>query len=144
MRTLTISLVTVVVFLFAQHLTAAPPGFDQEKGGASQVVVSGTTACWLDGGLNRVQHQIDATIGVGLGAIGAPDQRPLAVARDQSEECSDLIPRLAEKVPHPICEIGSSSQNATELFGFVCTGRADAVMLAVGRMARAVIRLGQP
>jgi len=143
MRTLTITLVTAFAILLAQQLTAAPPGLDREESGNPQVVVAGTIGCFPDG-LNTVVHQIDAGIGVGLEAIGAPDQRPLAIARDQSEECSDLIPPLAEQVPHPICEIGSSSQNATELFGFVCTGRADAVISAVGAMSRAVIRLGQP
>jgi hypothetical protein len=142
MRTLTVILVAAFFFLLAQQLTAASPAPDQEKSGASQVIVAGTTACWLEpGGLNRVGFGINAGLGVGLETINADG---LAVARDLSEECSDLIPRLAEEVPDHICEIGSTPHNAVELFGFVCTGRADAVISAVGTMARAVIRLGQP
>jgi hypothetical protein len=142
MRTLTIILVAAFVFLLAQQLTAASPGLDQEKSGASQVVVAGSIQCFPDGGLNFVGFGIGAGLGVGLGEIGSAD--PLAVARDQSEECSDLIARLAEEVPDHICEIGSSPHRAVEIFGFVCTGRADAVVSAVGTMARAVIRLGEP
>jgi hypothetical protein len=142
MRTLTITLVTAFAILLAQQLTAASTGLDQEKSGASQVVVAGTIQCFSDGGLNFVGIGLDAGLGVGLEKIGSNDG--LAVARDQSEECSDLIPRLAEEVPDHICEIGSSPHHAVELFGFVCTGRADAVISAVGAMARAVIRLGQP
>jgi hypothetical protein len=141
MRTLTVILVAAFFFLLAQQLTAASLGPDQEKSGASQVIVAGTIACWLDGGLSRVGFGINAGLGVGLETINADG---LAVARDLSEECSDLIPRLAEEVPDHICEIGSTPHNAVELFGFVCTGRADAVISAVGTMARAVIRLGQP
>ena len=143
MRTLTITLVTAFALLLAQQLTAGADGPDREKGRNSQVVVAGTIGCFPDG-LNSVVLLIDAGLGVELGAIPSFDQRPLAVAKDQSEECSELIPPLAEEVPDRICEIGSSSQQATELFGFVCTGRADAVIRAVGKMARAVIRLGQP
>jgi hypothetical protein len=142
MRTLTITLVAAFVFLLAQQLTAASPGFDQEQSGASQVVVSGTVSCWLDGGLSRVGFGVEAGIGVGLGEIGSVGG--FATARNQSEECSDLVTRLAEEVPDHICEIGDTPHHAVADFGFVCTGRADAVISTVGKIARAVIRLGQP
>jgi hypothetical protein len=143
MRTLTIILASIIVFLLAQQLTAASPGLDQENSGASQqVVVAGSIQCFPDGGLNFVGFGVNAGLGVGLEEIGSTGA--LAVARDQSEECSDLITRLAEEVPDHICEIGNSPHRSVELFGFVCTGRADVVISAVGTMARAVIRLGQP
>ena len=82
-----------------------------------------------------------------LGVIGislSPSTGPLAVALDLSEECSDLISALAEHVPHPICEIGDQTDPGIVAFGYVCAGRADAVIAAIGQMAKAVIRLGQP
>ena len=75
--------------------------------------------------------------------ITAPDGFP-AIAIDVSEECSDLIPSLSEHVPDRICEIGNTTERGLEAFGFICTGRADAVISAVGKMAKAVARLEQP
>jgi hypothetical protein len=141
MRTIIITLSSALVFLAAHQIAAAPTGPDPGKSGASQAVVSGSIQCFPDGGLNTVGMSVEAGLGAGLGAIS---QGTLAVAKNQSEDCSELIPALAEQVPHPICEIGSSPHQATELFGFVCTGHADAVISAVGKMARTVIRLGQP
>ena len=145
MRTLTIAIVTAFVFLLAQQLTAASPGSDQEANGASQAVVGGSMGCFPNREFNLVYFQIDAVLGV----IGISGNEILTVARSiVSEECSDLTPALVEQVPDHICEIGNhpESQNNPdgEFFGFVCTGRADVVISAVGRMARAVIRLGQP
>ncbi len=142
MRTLTITLVAAFVFLFAQQLTASPPGLDREESGASQAVVAGTIGCFIfDGELNAVA----LTTRAGLGVIGlVPDSRDLAQAVDLSEECADLIPSLAEQVPHRICEIGNQPDRNIEAFNFVCTGRADRVISAVGQMAKVVTRLGQP
>ncbi len=141
MRTLTITLVAAFVLLLAQQLTAASRGLDQEEHGASQAVVAGTIGCFVfDGELNAVA----LTTRAGLGVIGFSSDRDLAQAVDLSEECADLIPSLAERVPHRICEIGNQPDRNIEAFNFVCTGRADRVISAVGQMAKAVTRLGQP
>ena len=141
MRTLTIALIAAFVFLHAQPLTAAPPGLDPEDSGASQAIVGGTIGCFIfDGELNAVA----LTTRAGLGVIGLINDRDLAQAVDLPEECSDLIARLAEQVPHRICEIGNQPDRNIEAFNFLCTGRAGAVISAVGKMAKAVTRLGQP
>ena len=143
MRTLAITLVAAFLFLLAQQLTAAESGLDREERGASQAVVAGLIECFLDRESNRVFLQIEA----GLGPISSTIDRNLAGAVDLSQECSYLIPRLAEQVPHPICEIGNTPEArdpSVEAFRFVCTGRPYAIIWAVGKMARAVIRLGQP
>ena len=138
MRTLTITLATAFVFLLAQQLTAASPGLDQEERGASQAVLIGSIACAPDG------HAV-FDIGWGLGVLAIPTPHPnsLNVFVEHDEDCLDLLPALAEQVPHRICEIGSTIEDAAgvEAFGFVCTGRANAVISAVGEMAKAVIRL---
>jgi len=141
MRTLTITLISALVILLTLQLAAASRGSDREEHGASQAVVAGTIGCFIfDGELNAVA----LTIRAGLGVIGLVNNRDVAQAVDLSEECSDLIPRLAEQVPHRICEIGNQPDRNIEAFNFVCTGRADAVISAVGKMAKAVTRLGQP
>ncbi len=145
MRTLTITLVTAFVLLLAQQPTAAAHGRDREKGGASQAVVAGDVGCFLDGGLSAVNLRINALLGViGNAALFPGEGLALAGAVDLSEECSDLIPRIAEQVPDRVCEIGNNRNVGDEAFSFVCTGRADAVISAVGKMAKAVSRLGQP
>ena len=142
MRTFTIALVAAFVLLFAQQLTAASRGLDRGERGASQVVVAGTIGCFiLDGESNA---NVSLVTRAGLGVIGLIPDRDLAQAPDLSEECSDLIPRLAEQVPHRICEIGNPPDRSIEAFNFLCAGRADAVIWAVGNMAKAVTRLGQP
>ena len=85
------------------------------------------------------------TVG-GLGVLAIPTTGPtsLSVLTEHAEDCLDLIPALAEQVPHRICEVGNTFEAGNELrVNFVCTGRADAVISAVGKMAKAVIRLGQ-
>ena len=142
MRTLTIVLVIAFVFLFAQQLTASPPGLDREGSGASQAVVAGVIGCFPDRELNQVKIAIET----GLGVIGISSDENLTVAGTLvSEECLDLILALAEQVPDRVCEIGiapGASAPSVEAFGFVCTGRADVVISAIGKMAKAVPRLG--
>ena len=141
MRTLTVTLLAAFVVLLAQQLIAAPPGLGRGEHGASQAIVGGTIGCFIfDGELNAVA----LTTRAGLGVIGLINDRDLAQAVDLSEECSALIPRLAEQVPHRVCEIGNQPDRNIEAFNFLCTGRADAVISAVGKMAKAVTRLGQP
>ena len=79
-----------------------------------------------------------------IGALFPGEGLSLGKAVDLSEECSDLIPLIADQVSDRICEIGSTKNVGIEEFSFVCTGRADAVISAVGKMAKAVTRLGQP
>ena len=151
MHTLTITLVAAFVFLLAQQLTAAADGPDQGKGGASQAVVSGTIKCFPQDFPQESSTIVGLEIGGGLGITGLPlrgDNPNFAAFADVSQvgDCSDLIPALADQVPHPICEIGSTLEvvagESLEIL-FVCNGRADAVISAVGEMARAVNRLGQ-
>ncbi len=145
MRTLAITLVAAFLFLLAQQLTAAEGGLDSERRRPSQAVVAGLIECFLDRELNRVFIQIEA--GLEVNSISSTIGRNLAAAVDLSQECSYLIPRLAEQVPPNICEIGNTAEArdpSVEAFRFVCTGRPDTVIWAVGKMARAVIRLGQP
>ena len=150
MRTLTITLAAGFVFLSSQQLTAADGRHDREERGASQAVVPGTIKCFGQDFPQESSIIVSLEIGWGLGVVGLPptENNLFAVFADATqvgEECSDLIPRLAEQVPHRICEIGSTLEHVgadLEVL-FVCTGRADAVISAVGKMARAVNRLGQ-
>ncbi len=147
MRTLTITLVAAFVVLLAQQLTAASRGFDREEHGASQAVIAGSIKCFFGPEFRRVA--LDTFGGLGIIATPIPTDQfssfgvstgPLA------EECSELIPFLTEQVPRRVCEIGSTLQQGDagiELL-FLCTGRTDAVIAGVGKMARAVNRLGQP
>jgi hypothetical protein len=141
MRTLTTALVTAFALLFSQQIAAASG--DQEERGNSQVAVRGTVACFPDGSGNSVGLRIGAGLGVGLEVITAPDGF-LAIAIDRSEECSDLVSGLAGQVPDRTCEIGGPTERGIENFSYICTGRADAVISAIGEMAKAVSRLGQP
>ena len=149
MRTFTVTLViTFSVVLLAQQLTAASPGLwnrSQGQGqGASRAVVSGLIGCFLEGELNTVFVGVDA--GLGVSPYARFDHSDLASAVGLSEGCSELIPRIAEQVPNRICEIGNASEAldpSVEAFSFVCTGRSDSVISAVGKLARTVIRLGQ-
>ena len=150
MRTLTIALVTAFVLLLAQQITAAPPGLDRDERGASQAVVSGAIKCFPQDFPQESSTIVGIEIGGGLGITGLPlrgDNPNFAAFADASQagDCSDLIPALVEQVPHPTCEVGSTlvTGDGLEVF-LVCTGRADAVIAAVGKMARAVNRLGQP
>ncbi len=89
--------------------------------------------------------RINALLGViGSAALFPSEGLSPGKAFDLSGDCSDLIPLIAEKVPDRICEIGNTRNVGIEEFSFVCTGRADAVISAVGKMAKAVSRLGQP
>jgi tRNA U38,U39,U40 pseudouridine synthase TruA len=57
----------------------------------------------------------------------------------------DLIPALAEQFSHRICEVGNPFEAGDQFrAGFVCAGRADRVISAIGNVAKAVTRLGQP
>ena len=146
MRTLTITLVTAFVFLFSQQLTVAHADGDRKERGASQAVIAGAIKCFFDN--PEFRHVALETFGgLGIIAIPIPEQfgsfgfssGPLA------EECSELIPSLAEQVPHRVCEVGSPFEPGPGIeLPFVCAGRADAVISAVGKMAKAVNRLGQP
>ena len=145
MRTVTITLVIAFVLLLAQQLTAGPHGHDRKERGPSQAVVAGDVGCFPDGGLNAVALRINALLGViGSAALFPGEGLSLGKAFDLSEDCSDLIALIAEKVPDRICEIGNTRNVGIGEFSFVCTGRADAVISAVGKMANAVTRLGQP
>jgi hypothetical protein len=147
MRTLAITLVTAFVFLLGLQLPAASRGRHSEERGASQAVVAGFIGCWVSAPAESNSTVLLRT-GETLGVVGISTGGDLVEAVGLSEECSDLIPRLAEQVPHRICEIGNSSQAVfdphVEGITFVCVGPADAVISAVGKMAKAVIRLGQP
>jgi hypothetical protein len=150
MRTLTIILVAAVVFLLAQQLPAESRGRDQEARGASQAVTAGQFKCFAQDFPQESSTIVSLEIGGGLGISGLPpreDGAHFIVFADatQAGDCSDLIPALAEQVPHGICEIGSTLELGGDDLSvfFLCTGRADAVISAVGKMARAVNRLGQ-
>ena len=142
MRTLTIALGTAFgtafVLLFGVQLTEASRGHDREERGASRAVLTGSIACASDG-----HAAFDIHGGLGVLAIPTPDPRALNVFVEHDEDCLDLLPALAEQVPHRICEISNTFEDpaGVEAFGFVCTGHADRVISAVGKMAKAVIRL---
>ena len=113
---------------------------------ASQAVIAGSIKCFFGPEFRSVA--LDTFGGLGIVAIPIPEQfSSFAVfAGPLAEECSELIPSLTEQVPRRVCEIGSTLQQGDggiEL-PFLCTGRTDAVIAGVGKMARAVIRLGQP
>ena len=129
MRTLTITLVTAFALLLAQQLTAGADGPDREKGRNSQVVVAGTIGCFPDG-LNSVVLLIDAGLGVELGAIPSFDPRPLAVAKDQSEECSELIPPLPRRFR--IASVRSAAVHSKQL-SFSASCALAAPTLSSGR-----------
>ena len=143
MRTLTIILVTAFVFLLSLQLTAASRERYSEERGASQAVVAGLMGCFPIGELNQVFIRID----VGLGVIGiSNDGSPSVALSAVSEECLDLLPALAEQVSDRVCEIGNAPDvrgSSEHAFRYVCTGRADVVISAIGKMAKAVTRLGQ-
>ena len=149
MRTLAITLATALVFLLGLQLTAASRGRDHEARGASQAVVPGAIKCFAQDFPQESSTIVSLEIGWGLGVVGLPPIEPnrFGVFADatQAGDCSDLIPALAEQVPHGICEIGSTLEQGGDDLSvfFLCTGRADAVISAVGKMARAVNRLGQ-
>ncbi len=139
MRTLTITLATAFVVLLTLQLAAASRGFDREEHGASQAVLTGAIACSSTESVARFDvHQ-------GLGVLAIPTAEPssLSLLVDHAEDCLDLLPALAEQVPHRICEVSITTEVSpgVEAFGFVCAGRADAVISAVGKMAKAMIRL---
>ncbi len=142
MRTLTIALIAALVFLLSQQLTAADDDRpDREERGNSQAVIGGSINC-VDGNFVGVN-----TFG-GLGILATPNPtgefRSFGFGIQHAQDCSDLMPALAELVPRRICEIGNSVEEGNEVrVEFVCTGRVDAVISAVGKMARAVARLGQ-
>ncbi len=72
----------------------------------------------------------------------------LYVFLNHTEDCSALLPAFAEQVAQRICAVGNTDiethGGGTEGgFNFVCTGRADAVISAVGKIAKAVTTIGQ-
>jgi hypothetical protein len=145
MRTLAIALIAALVFLLSQKLTAADDDrHDQEARGASQAVIAGSIKCFFE---PEVHVALDTFGGLGILAIPRPPEQfsSFAIfAGPLAEECSDLIPFLVEQFPRRVCEIGGTFQPGEGVeVPFVCTGRADAVISAVGKMANVVIRLGQ-
>ena len=64
---------------------------------------------------------------------------------EHAEDCMDLLPALADRVSHRICEFGGTAEQSPglQVFGVVCTGQADMVISAVGDIARAMIRVTQ-
>ncbi len=143
MRTLTIALIASLVFLFSHQLTAADDRDDREERGASQAVVTGFVAC-----ANPIASESGASLEIG-GELGVVGTTGLYVFVNHTEECSALLPALAERVAQRICAVGNTDiethGGGTEGgFNFVCTGRADAVISAVGQIAKAVTTIGQP
>jgi hypothetical protein len=143
MRTLTIIFATAFAFLLSQQLTAASPGLDQENGGASQAVVGGAIVCEsYPPAVSLAGLDIEG----GIGVFAIPTLGSFGTTTQHAEDCSDLASALAEQVPHSICEVGNPHESGGNRLraNFVCTGRADVVISAVGTMAKALIRLGQP
>ena len=137
MRTLTIALIAAFVFLLSQQLTTADDRGDRERHGKSQAVVTGNLLC------DPVTTGAALNTFGGLGVLAIPTTS-FNVFVDHEEGCLDLLPALAEQVPHRICEFSDTFENGNLLqVEFVCTGGADAVTSAIGKMAKAVIRLGQ-
>jgi hypothetical protein len=137
MRTLAIALIAAFVFLLSQQLTTADDRRDREERGHSQAVVTGSLLC------DPVSTGAALNTFGGLGVLAIPTTS-FNVFIDHDEDCLDLLPALAEQVPHRICEFSDPFENGNLLqVEFVCTGRADAVISAIGKMAKAVIRLGQ-
>ena len=67
---------------------------------------------------------------------------------NHTEDCSGLLPAFAEQVAQRICAVGNTHiethEGGTEgSFNFVCIGRADAVISAVAKIAKAVTTIGQ-
>ena len=146
MRTLTIALIAALVFLLSQQLTMADDRDDREGRVTSQAVIAGSIKCSFGPGFRQVALQTSGGLGIIATANPTNQFSSFAVgAGPVAQECSELIPSLTEQVPHRICEIGSTFEQGAEIeVFFLCTGRADAVISAVGKMARAVNRLGQP
>jgi hypothetical protein len=145
MRTVSITIVAAFVVLLGLQLTAASRGPELEERGASQAVIAGSIKCFFE---PEVHVGLETFGGLGILAIPRPPEQfsSFAVfAGPLAEECSDLIPFLIEQFPRRICEIGGTFQPGEGVeVPFVCTGRADVVISAVGQMAKAVTRLGQP
>jgi hypothetical protein len=153
MRAVSITIVAAFVALLGLQLTAASRGPDLEEHGFSQAVVSGAIKCFPQDFPQESSTIVSLEIGGGLGVIGLPfteNGRNFSVFADATaagKDCSELIPILSEQIPHPICEIGSTLEfeaGARLDVLFACTGRADTVVSAVGTMAKAVNRAGQP
>jgi hypothetical protein len=146
MRTLTITLVAALAFLLSQQLAAAPPGLDRQESGASQGVVAGAIKCFLQDFPQESSTIVSLEIGGGLGVVGLAPNFAVFADATQVGDCSELLPVLVDQVPHPICEIGSTLEpvgdDIIEVF-VTCSGHTDAVISAVGKMAREVTRLGQ-
>ena len=105
--------------------------------------MTGLVGCHPEEALNRVFISVET----GLGVHSISEGGFLAEAVDLSEECSDLIHGIAEKVPHRTCEAVRAREDrdpGVAAFRFVCTGGADRVISAIGKMGKAVARLGQP
>jgi hypothetical protein len=135
----------VATLIAAPHLFAAPHHARPASNPLPQAIFAGTIGCFPDGEFNSLSFRVDA--GLGVLPYRRYDHSSLGLAVDLSEDCTDLIPVLAEQVPPHICEIGNSPDARgplVEAFTVVCTGRFDRVISAVGKMTRVVSRLGQP
>ena len=89
---------------------------------------------------------LNASAGLGVLAIPIPkpDSPRYGVFINHDEDCLALLPALAEQASHRICEFSDIFENGGLLqVEYVCTGGSDAVISAIGKMAKAVIRLGQ-
>ena len=139
MRTFAIILVAAFVFLLSQQLPAESRGRDRDEQGASQAVLTGVIACSSPESI----AVFDVHQGLGVLAIPSPEPPTFGVRVDHAEDCSVLLSDLAEQVPHRTCEVATTIEISpgVEGFGVVCAGRADAVISAVGKMAKAMIRL---
>jgi hypothetical protein len=137
MRTLTITLGTAFVFLLGLQLTAASRERNSGERGASQAVVTGSLLC------DPESTAAALTTDGGFGVLSIPTAS-FAVYFDQDGDCSSFLPALAEQFPHPICEFGNTFQNSNLMqTDFVCSGRADVVISAIGKAAKTMVQLGQ-
>ncbi len=142
MRTLTIAFIAALVFLLSQQLTAADDRDDREERGASRAVVTGFVGC-----ANPIASESGASLEI-RGELGVVGTTGPYLFVNHTEDCSALLPALAERVAQRICAVGNTDlkthEGGTEgAFTFVCTGRADAVISAVGKIAKAVATIGQ-
>lgn len=142
MRILTIILTAAFVFLLTQQLTSADDRRGHEGRGASQAVVNGDLLC------DPVSTGAALNVDGGLGVLAIPNPNPEANAFglfiDHDEDCSALLPALAEQARHRTCEFSDVFENGSLLrVEYVCTGGSDAVISAIGEIAKALIRLGQ-
>ena len=142
MRTLTIALAATIALLLSQQLTAADDERHDRQKGASQAVVNGSLLC------DPASTGAALNVSGGLGVLAIPNPNPegntFGLFIDHDEDCSALLPALAEQARHRTCEFSDIFENGGLLrVEYVCTGGSDAVISAIGKMAKAMIRLGQ-